>query len=166
MAAVVRFARDFNEFQSNLFFLTLTFLSRYSPAKPRYSELAAGPYLASEAQSLIDEDVTEALAALGATYETASRGVLYEHRPQSLPAERLVAELKPLLAEAGQRGGSAFERDAAVVLRRLEAAARHLMTGTPDNRRAFLELLGRVVRGRTATEARSGDHDAPRLIMP
>jgi hypothetical protein len=113
VAAVVRFARDFNEFQSNLFFLTLTLLSGYSPAKPRYSELAAAPYLASETQSLIDEDVTEALAALGATYETASRGVLYEHRPQSLPAERLVAELMPLLEEAGQRGGAAFDRDAA-----------------------------------------------------
>jgi len=168
VAAVVRFARDLNEFQSNLFFLTLTFLSRYSPAKPRYSDLTAGPYLASDTPSLIDEDVTEALAALGATYETASRGVLYEHRPQSLPAERLVAELKPLLTEAGQRGGSAFERDAAVVLRRLEAAARHLTAGAPGNRRAFLELLGRVVRGPTATDERPavGDAAPSRLIMP
>ena len=42
--------------------------------------------------------------------------VIYEHRPASVPAERLTTALKPVLVEAGQSGGSAFERDAAVVL--------------------------------------------------
>ena len=47
-------------------------------------------YEAPELQPLIDDDVAEAMAALAATFETASRGVIYEHRPASLPAERLV----------------------------------------------------------------------------
>ena len=58
------------------------------------------------------------------TLETASRGLIYDHRPASVLAERLATTLKPVLAEAGQGAGSSFERDAAVVLRRLEEAVR------------------------------------------
>ena len=99
--------RDFSERQSQLFFLITTFLARYE---------------APELQALIDDDVAEAMASLAATFETAARGVIYDHRPASVSAERLTAALKPVLAEAGQGAGSAFERDAAVVLRRLEEA--------------------------------------------
>jgi len=142
--------RDFNERQSQLFFLIVTFLARYEPP---------------ELQPLIDDDVGEATAALAATFETASRGVIYEHRPASLPAERLVTALKPLLAEAGKGGGSSFERDVAVVLRRIEDAAREARGVEPENRRALLDLIGRVL----TTEA-AGDREAapsePRLIVP
>jgi hypothetical protein len=145
--------RDFNERQSQLFFLILTFLVRYDP-----------PQL----QPLIDDDVGEAAAALAATFETASRGVIYEHRPASLPAERLMSALKPLLAEVGAGGGSAFERDAAVVLRRLEDAARDARAVEQENRRALLDVVGRVIsRG-----VPGGDADTPpaapepRLIVP
>ena len=131
LESVVRFMRDLNERQSRLFFLILTFLARYRPA---------------ELLPLVDEDVVEALSSLAGTYETAVRGLIYEHRPPSLPAERLARELKPILAEAGKGGGSAFERDATVVLRRIEAAARHQAAAAPASRRGFLELLGRVIR--------------------
>ena len=63
------------------------------------SVLAA--YQPSELQPLIDDDVAASAAALAATLETSARGVIYEHRPASLPAERLMSTLKPLLAEAG-----------------------------------------------------------------
>jgi hypothetical protein len=53
------------------------------------------------------------------TFETATRGLLFDHRPSSLPAERLAAALEPAILEAGQGAGSSFERDAAVVLRRV-----------------------------------------------
>jgi hypothetical protein len=145
--------RDFNERQSQLFFLVMTFLARYDPP---------------ELQPLIDDDVGEAVAALAATFETASRGVIYEHRPASLPAERLMSALKPVFAEVGAGGGSAFERDAAVVLRRLEDAARDARAVEPENRRALLDVIGRVIsRG-----ARGGDAEAApqapesRLIVP
>jgi len=121
--------RDLNQRQSQLFLLVATALVRYQ---------------SPELQPLIDDDVKEAAAALAATFETASRGLIYEHRPASLPAERLTATLKPLLADAGKGGGSAFERDAAVVLRRFEEAAREVRATDPGNRRALVDLLARV----------------------
>ena len=144
--------RDLNERQSQIFFVVNTFLLRYEPP---------------ELQPLIDDDVAEAAAALAATLETSSRGVIYEHRPASLPAERLMSALKPLLAEAGRNGGTAFERDAAVVMRRIEEAARDVRVNETGNRRAFLDLLGRVIRN---TDAGSEPPDAApeptRLILP
>ena len=131
IASFVQFVRDFSERQSQLFFLISTFLLGYEPP---------------ELQPLIDDDVAEGVAALASTFETASRGVIYDHRPASLPAERLIAELKPMLLDAGRGAGSAFERDAAVVLRRVEESVRQLRGQEHDNRRAFLELLRRVIR--------------------
>jgi hypothetical protein len=153
LGLLMEVVRDFNERQSQLFFLILTFLVRYDPP---------------ELQPLIDDDVGGAAAALAATFETASRGVIYEHRPASLPAERLMSALKPILAEVGAGGGSAFERDAAVVLRRLEDAARDARAVEQENRRALLDAIGRVIsRG-----APGGNADPPpptpepRLIVP
>ena len=146
---LVRFIRDFNERQSQLFFLIDAFLLRYQPP---------------ELQLLIDEDVIDAAASLAATSETAARGVIYEHRPASPPAERLVAALKPLLAKAGQGGGTPFERDAAVVLRRIEEAAREARAVDRENRRAFLDLLGLVIPESEEEERPSSA--APRLIVP
>jgi hypothetical protein len=147
--------RDLNDAQSELFFLLSASLERYQPA---------------DLQPLIDNDVAEAAASLAATADTASRGLIYDHRPASLSADRLVAALKPLLAEAGKNGGSAFERDSAVVLRRIEEATRDVRRLDPSNRRAFVDLLGRLTRqweerpvvGGTA----SPDPDPPRLIVP
>ena len=130
LSTIVRAARDLSERQSRLLFVLLTFLMRYQPP---------------ELESLIDEDVANAAAALAATYETATRGVIYEHRPATRAAERLVTAMKPLLEEGGQAGGTAFQRDAAVVLRRIETAAQDAMAGSPSSRRAFLDLVGRVL---------------------
>jgi hypothetical protein len=151
LEAVVPFMRDLNERQSQLFFLVGTFLARYQ---------------SPELQPLVDEDVTEATAALASTFETASRGLIYDHRPASLPAERLVSGLKPILAEAGANGGSAFERDAAVVLRRIEGASRALRTKEPSDRGAFLELLGRMIRTPADTDPGTAAPEPSRLIVP
>ena len=67
---LVQCMRDLSERQSQLFFLISTFLQRYEPP---------------ELQPLIDDDVAEAAAALAGTFETAVRGVIYEHRPAALP---------------------------------------------------------------------------------
>jgi hypothetical protein len=138
VGTIVRAMQDLNDRQSHLFFLASSFLVNYEP-----------PAL----HGLVDEDVTEAMAALAGTFETASRGVIYEHRPSSLPAERLANALKPLLEEA-RGSGSGFERDAAVVFRRIEAAAQEARGEAGENRRAFLDLLGRVItREKTETRA-------------
>ena len=126
LGLLVQFMRDLNRRQSQLFFLINSFINGYQP---------------QDLHAPIDDDVIEAADALAATYETASRGVIYEHRPQSLPAERLVTALKPLLADAGKGLGSAFERDAAVVLRRIGTAARDVRKQDAQNARTFLDLL-------------------------
>jgi hypothetical protein len=132
---LMRFLRDFSRRQSQLFLLVATFLVRYEPP---------------ELHALIDEDIVEALSALAGTFETAARGVIYEHRPASMAAERLVSALKPVIAEAGEGGGSAFERDAAVVLRRISESAQE--TAGP-NRRAFVDLLSRMISRTVEREA-------------
>jgi hypothetical protein len=144
--------QDLNTRQSQLLFLVVTFIRRYAPP---------------ELQRLLDEDVVEALDALARTFETASKGVIYEHRPTSLPANRLASELKQLLTEAGKSQPSSFDRDAAVVLRRIEQTARGSRTADPANRRAWLDTVERIVKGAEA----GGDEDKPapepsRLIVP
>lgn len=156
MALLVQVMRDFGERESQLFFLVSTFLVRYEPP---------------ELQALIDDDVVEGASALASTFETAARGVIYEHRPASLPAERLMAALKAVLAEAGRGLGSAFERDAATVLRRVADAVKELRALEPENRRTFLDLLGRVISqaaGDPSGEpaADPGSPAEPRLIVP
>lgn len=125
------FVRDFSDRQSQLFILIGMFLSGYRPA---------------ELQPLIDEDVAQGTEALASTFETASRGVIYEHRPGSLVAGRLVAELKTVLAEAGKGAGAAFDRDAIVVLRGVREAVDAARASEPENRRAFLDLVTRMVQ--------------------
>jgi hypothetical protein len=152
VALFLQSLRDFNRRQSQLFVAVNTFVAQYQRA---------------ELQPLVDEDIVEAAGALAATFETASRGVIYEHRPASPPAQRLAARLRPILLEAGQGGGSAFERDAAFVLRRIEETARAAHTADPDNRRAYIDLLDRVLR--KTDEPASGSAPAPevsRLIVP
>jgi hypothetical protein len=153
VGVLLQVIRDFNERQSQLFLLIGTFLVRYE---------------APELQPVIDDDVAEAMAALAATFETSARGVIYEHRPASLPAERLVAGLKPLLAEAGRGAGTSFERDAAAVLRRVEDAVREVRALDQENRRAFLDVLARIVRkGDEEAAGPSAEPTPPsRLIVP
>jgi hypothetical protein len=152
VSMLLQVMRDLSERQSQLFFVVGSFLVRYQ---------------APELQPLIDTDVAEAASAMAATLETSSRGVIYEHRPASLPAERLMAALKPVLNQAGSRGGTAFERDAAVVMRRVEEAARAMRSEGPSDRRAFLDLLARVLRqAQPADGPAAAQSEAPRLIVP
>lgn len=152
---LVQFMRDFSQRQSQLFFLVTTFLVRYEP-----------PAL----HTLFDDDVAEAVSALASTFETASRGLIYDHRPASALAERLTMALKPVLAEAGQGAGSSFQSEAAVVLRRLEEAIRGVRALEPANRQAFLDLLRRIVtKTPDAGDGAAPAADAPdhtRLIVP
>jgi hypothetical protein len=152
---VVQFTRDLSERQSQIFLFVMTFLARYEP-----------PAL----QPVIDDDVAEAMAALASTYETASRGLIYEHRPASLPAERLMSALKPAMADAGRGAGTAFERDAAVVLRRLQEAVSEAHALDVQNRRALLDLLKRIVTTTALADSGpvsgAGEQPAPRLILP
>jgi hypothetical protein len=106
-------------------------------------------------QKLVDEDIAQAAGALAATLETASRGIVYDHQPASLPAQRLMTELKTLVTEVSQNAGSSIERDAAIALRRIEHAAKTMMTAGTGNELQL--LLGRVL----AAPAASADAQEP-----
>ncbi|HVH28144.1 MAG TPA: hypothetical protein VM818_15355 [Vicinamibacterales bacterium] len=145
--------RDLSRQQTELFFLINAFLLRYEPL---------------ELHPLIDADVAEAAAALAGTFETASRGVIYEHRPAGLPADRLATALRPVIAEACQHAGAVNDRDIAVVLRRLEEGARAAGAAEPEQPRAYFDLIGRTLKGRHEMPETTGDADAtpaPRLII-
>jgi hypothetical protein len=150
LEVVADVVRDLNQRQGQLLMLVFTFLVRYEP-----------PPL----QPLVDEDVAEAAAALAATFETATRGVIYEHRPASGSAARLIAELKPLLAEGGKGAGSTFDRDVAFVLRRVEQAARDARAQQQEDQRAFLGLLERLM-SRMPRDAAAPAEGPSRLIVP
>lgn len=97
---------------------------------------------------VVDEDLSDGAAALAATYETAGRGVIYEHRPQSLIAQRLVTDLQGFLgtlAAESQAAARHVERDAAVVLRRLEAGARQVRRTADEGPTTALDMIARVV---------------------
>jgi hypothetical protein len=152
LEVAVQLVRDFNERQSQIFFLVATFIVRYQPA---------------ELHALNDNDVAEATAAIAATLETAARGVIYEHQAATGPGARLAAALKPLLADAGKNGGSPFERDTSVVLRRIEEFASHRQGGGRDNPRAFVERLGRVItKTDEGGQTLPADETPSRLIVP
>ena len=146
-----RVLRDLSERQSQLLFLITTFLATYQP---------------TELHAPIDDDVVEAISSLAATFETASRGLIYDHRPASVLAERLATSLRPVLEEAGRGAGSSFERAAAVVLRRLEEAVRDVRTFDQTNRQAFLELLRRVMAPSPQDQPVDETPDRSRLIVP
>jgi hypothetical protein len=157
VSRVAQSIRDFSDRQSDLFFLIATTIVAYKPP---------------ELQPIIDDDVADAMDAMAGTLETASRGVIYDHRPASLPAERLVVMLKPLVTEAGRGLGSSFERDAAAVMRRIADVTRESRADDLANRRAFLDMLARVLTRTGAKDGPGGSPDeAPaaepsRLIVP
>ena len=126
-------------------------------------------------QKLVDEDIAQAAGALAATLETASRGIVYEHQPSSLAAARLMGELKALVDDVSKNAGSAIERDAAIALRRIEHAAKMMVTVRPRRPRAALRRQRQRASaaaepgswrldGRGPAEARTAP--APSLIIP
>jgi hypothetical protein len=152
MGVLLHGLRDLDDRQSQLFFSLTQELVQYE---------------VPELQRLLDDDVAEAAGAMAATFETAARGVIYDHQPASLPAQRLATALAGRLADSRRTAGSAFDRDAAVVLRRIEETARALRTAEPSNARSFLDLLGRALRdpalAGTAPEAQPRSES---LILP
>ena len=137
-----------SERQLQLFFAIQTFIARFKPASsPASSALWTGsPEGFSHA--LADVDVAEAAEALAGTFETASRGVLYEHQAASVSGEALRRELKAFLAQVGRGGGTTFEREAAEVLRGIARGARHATPGFGDGPRDYLSLVARILHER------------------
>jgi len=171
------------ETQSRLLLLLGSFIGRHVP---------------QDFQTLRDEDIAEAAATLAATLETAGRGVLYEHRAATDPARHLAEELKRLLAELGRESHgliagqgvvapgtshAPIDRDAAVVLRRIERGAREAAktiggiapginvqratAAGANSATAYRDLLGRISKAVTAEQADAAPNQrGSNLILP
>ena len=107
---------------------------------------------------LTDEDVAEAAGACAATIETAGKGVLYEHTPAALPAQKLTGELRALLVQVREHGATVYDREAAIALRAIERGARTLTS--PGQPTAYLALVGRLLQVNKA--GAHGDADQPK----
>ena len=152
-AFLYRVLTDFSERQSRLLLLVLTLVKQYTPP---------------DLQRLVDEDVRDAADALAATFETSEKGLIYEHRPASIPAGHLLDAILPTLREAGAKGGAVFEREATAVLRRAGQSVEDAKALDPGNRWALLDWLDRVLRDSKpdAEPTAEAPADASRLIVP
>ena len=119
---------------------------------------------------LTDADVSQASAALAASLETSSKGVIFEESAASVPAEGLRRALKPMLEEITKNGGSRVEREVAFVLRGMERGARHDGGHVSDGETSYLELVGRVFQHPPSRQSRFGvtglAPSKPRIVLP
>ena len=106
-----------------------------------------------DAPAMLDDDVGQAARALAETYETASRGIIYEHSAGIPSAERLGVELRTLIESQRTEGLHLTDSEVAAVLRGIETGASEACSVLPGDKTAYLELLKRVLRSPTASSA-------------
>jgi hypothetical protein len=138
-----------SEAQLQIFFVIHTFISRFTP----------------EGFPLTDADVAQAAGALATSFESASRGVLFEEASTAPAAESLRRELKLFLAKLASESGAAgsrFEREVAVVLRGIERGAKHDAPGIGQGALDYLTLVARILHERPPGAAAAGS----RIVMP
>lgn len=134
-----------SEPRQQLFLFTLTLLDRF-----RGDGLEAAT----------DRDAASAAGALASTYETAARGVIYEHRGDSVPAQRIAEGIRGVFDQLGRGRPTGFATDAAAVLRQVEDRALAVQRLAPSNPVAFLDLAGRLARRLGPPEAASSAEGA------
>jgi hypothetical protein len=141
------------ERQHQLFFLFHTLIARHKP---------------DGFVRLLDDDVAEAARAVAATLETAARGVIYEHAPQSVPAQRLATELKTMIAEMREQGATVYDGEAAITLRAIEQGARETRKRTDEGEAAYLQVMARLLQMNRSAQSESGGTSprASSLILP
>ena len=142
--------RHLTERQYELFFLFQSVITRHRP-----DGLAR----------LVDADVADAAAALAATLETASRGVIYEHRPQSQPAQSLATAMKALLDDIRKQGAKVYDGEAAIALRAIEQGAR-TVHAPHESDAVYLELARRLLQVDTAETPQPAASPSGSLILP
>jgi hypothetical protein len=112
---------------------------------------------------LLDRDVAEAAASLASTFETSAKGILYEHRAASVPAQRLADDVKRGLEELVRAERSISDRDVAVALRMLEKLARGAGKALGAGERSYLDLIDRVMK---PSEKEATTDSSARIIVP
>lgn len=137
--------RELTERQHQLFFLLHTAIARHTP---------------DGFGRLNDDDVADAAGALASTFETAARGVIYEHTPESPVARRLAADLKAMLDEMRKQRAKVYDHELAVVLRAIERGAREVRKVLGGAGDCYLLMMGRLLQvNRLAQSAQPGNPD-------
>lgn len=152
VASLLPSIRHLNERQQQLFFLVLTAILRHTP-----DGLAR----------LNDDDVAEAAEAIAKTLETAARGVIYEHAPQSVPARKLARELQAFVASIREQGAKIYDGELAVTMRAIETGARDVRRLDPSGQATYLDVVRRLLQANQAA-AQAGAPASPEsgLILP
>ena len=70
--------------------------------------------------AIVDSDIAQASLALAEPYETASRGIIYEHTAKLAAAAQLGSEIKTLIERTREKGFTISDAAIATVLRRME----------------------------------------------
>ncbi len=152
LSVLVPALNGLSEGGQQLFFLTLALTAK-----------GAGDTAAFDAAS--DADVAAAASSLASTYETEAKGLIYEQRPASLPAQRIAAEIRQTYDELGKTRPTSFAAEAARVLRRLESSVDDAHRAGFDGRGGFLDLARRVA-GRFGPAPEATDERPSGLIVP
>ena len=130
----------------------------------------------NDVPALTDTDVQQAASALAQTYETASRGIVYEHSPPGVTGQRLAKEIGNFIETKRSEGARLSDIDLAVSMRRLETAAQNAKAalGNHDDPDSisdhYLSLLRRVLKDPgsdgSTEKADTTRTTASRLIVP
>ena len=115
---------------------------------------------------LRDDEIAEAAQALAETYETASRGIIYEHKATTLNGQWLSAELRTLFNAKEKEGLRISDTDRVTVMRRVEQGACQADEALPGGKTAYLELLKRILRDPQGSTVHTEDQDGSPLIVP
>ena len=119
---------------------------------------------------LIDDEVVHATKALAKTYETASRGIIYQHTANLPNAERLAGEIRQFIEDIRQKHLKTDEAGIAAVMRSIEHSALQARNHLHGDDKAFLKLLERILRSDENNSGKLTDSQSEnktsRLIIP
>jgi hypothetical protein len=116
---------------------------------------------------VLDADVADAAATLASTYETAAKGVIYEHTARSLPAQRLVTSLRGLVEQLSRSvQAGTMERDVSSALRGIERGVREVERLGGGQPRAYLESVERLIRPFEAATAAPEQRSSGLIVPP
>jgi hypothetical protein len=122
-------------------------------------------HAASALPKPLDRDVADAAGALAASFETASRGIIYDQQPTSLPGQRLAADLRQQIEQTLHASERPVDRDLAVALRRTEAMARNAATELEGGTSGYLQFLERKI-GKGEEKPEAVAEQPSNLIIP
>ena len=123
-------------------------------------------HAANAIPKLVDRDVVDAAGALAASFETATRGIIYDQQPTSLPGQRLAAEIRQQIEQTLHASERPLDRDLAVALRRTESMASRAAAELDGGPTAYLQFLERKIGNGEENPAPRPEQPPSNLIIP